>query len=166
MKLYEIQSHILDVLENGFSVDEETGECFGIEELESLQLAFEEKAESIACYIKQLESETSAIKAEEKALAERRRLKENKVERLKSYLADCLKGAGKDKFETARCQVKFRKSESVEIDEGKFFEIYGTESDYVRAKYEPNKTAIKAALKQGQQVFGAVIVEQMNLGVK
>lgn len=166
MKLYEIQSRIFEILENGFSVDEETGEFWGPDELAALQMKQDEKIESCALYIKNLEAESIAIRAEEKSLAERRRLKENKVERLKSYLADCLKGAGKDKFETARCQVKFRKSEAVEIDEGKFFEIYGTESDYVRAKYEPNKTAIKAALKQGQQVFGAVIVEQMNLGVK
>ena len=63
MKLYEINQHYLEVLENGFSFDEETGEIlFDKENLDQLEGAFEEKVDNIACYIKDLEGLKSAKK--------------------------------------------------------------------------------------------------------
>lgn len=63
--LYEINEQILSC------VDMETGEIIDADKLQDLQLAFDEKVEGIACWIKNLLSDAAAIKAEKDALAER-----------------------------------------------------------------------------------------------
>lgn len=89
--LYELDSKIAEVLDTGFEmscIDAETGE---IDEtqlaiyLEQLQLDRKTKIDNIAVYVKNLEAEAVAIRAEEKRLKERREAKERKAERLKNY---------------------------------------------------------------------------------
>ena len=51
--LYEINNDYVNVIENGFSIDEETGEIlFDKTNLDELEIEFKEKADNIACYIK------------------------------------------------------------------------------------------------------------------
>jgi hypothetical protein len=54
--------------------------------LEGIEGEFECKAESVAQYIKELNAEAEAIKAEEKKLSARRKAKENAAIRMKDYL--------------------------------------------------------------------------------
>ena len=168
MKLYDIHAELSELLERGFEVDEETGEL--IEDisgkLEALQIAEQEKLENIALFVKNLCADTEAIKAEEKALAERRRPKENKAERLKNYLSDYLMNTNRNKLETPRVRLSFRKSEIVDIDET--FRAWAMENDrYLRHK-DPDidKTELKKALKAGDKVPGAALLERQNLQIK
>ena len=116
MTLYEIDKAIYELLENGFAVDEETGEVIdGAEELDKLQFERSQKLESVALYIKSIEAFIADIKAEEEALANRRKKKEDKVERLKKYLTNSIIGSGEESFESAKVSVSFRKSEGVEF---------------------------------------------------
>ena len=97
--------------------DEETGEWLNENELDAIHMEREEKIENICLWIKNLRAEASAIKAEEKALADRRKAKEKKADNIEDYVALNLDGA---KFETPRVKIMWRKSESVEIlDESK-----------------------------------------------
>ena len=64
MTLYEIDQALLAC------IDMETGEV-DIEKYEQLAEEKDKKIENIACYYKALTAEAEAIKAEEKALAER-----------------------------------------------------------------------------------------------
>lgn len=57
------------------------------------------------------------MKAEEAALAERRKTAEKRVERLKDLLASSMLSVGRDKVETARTKIGFRKSTQVQIDD-------------------------------------------------
>ena len=53
MNIYEINKAIEDILEDGFSVDEETGEIlFDESNLNALDAEISEKIENVACYIK------------------------------------------------------------------------------------------------------------------
>jgi hypothetical protein len=160
--LYELDRAICAVLENGFHVDEETGEVFFEgEDLEALEAERSAKLEAVACFIKNLDAEAAAIKAEETALAARRKAKEAKAERLRAYLANSLQNAGESRFETARCALSFRKSEAVEImDESLLL------PDYVSFKKVPNKAALKRALKNGAQLKGARLIVKQNIQVK
>lgn len=160
--LYELDRAICDVLENGFHVDEETGEAFFEgEDLEALEAERSAKLEAVACFIKNLDAEAAAIKAEETALAARRKAKEAKADRLRAYLANSLQNAGESRFETSRCLLSFRKSEAVEImDESLLL------PDYVSFKKVPNKAALKRALKNGAQLKGARLVVKQNIQVK
>ena len=72
MNLYQIDAEILKV------IDFETGEVLDEDKLEELQMSKNEKIENILLYIKNLNADAEIIKAEEKALAERRKAKENK----------------------------------------------------------------------------------------
>lgn len=160
MNLYEISAEIQSAWDK--AVDQETGEVLSEEALElidKLEMDFDNKVENIALWIKNLNAEAEAIKAEKLALAARQSSVEKKADSLKRYLASALGG---NKFSTARVAVSFRKSEQVEVDEGVWFDDeYLTYTDP-----KPNKTAIKKALKSGVEITGARLVSSSNIQIK
>lgn len=160
MKLYEINAALEALLSN---VDEETGEVIvDAEALDALLMERTDKLEGIALAVKNLTAEADAIKAEEKSLAERRKALEKRRDGLRRFLQDALNG---EKFQTARCAVSYRKSQAVEIDPALFWEHPAAE--FVRvADPEPDKNAIKAALKEGAVVPGAELVETVSMQVR
>lgn len=159
--LWEINTEIMECF------DAETGEIFDVEKLESLHLEREQKIENIALYVKNLTSEAAAIRAEEKALAERRKAKENKAESLKQYLSFALDGA---KFETPKVNVSFNKSSGVKVTDKEdlihWLEFSGLD-DCIRYKTpEPDLNKVKALLKQGEKVEGAELENRENINIK
>lgn len=169
--LYKIDAQIAQAIEAGFSVDEETGEVIdGGELLERLSAERDAKLESVALYIKNLGGDVTAMQAEEKSLRERRQTLENKTKRLMDYLSDSLLKNGQTKFETPRCALSFRKSEALEVaNEAEFIARQRAlgRMDYLTVK-DPtiNKTAVKTALKSGEEIPGCAIVERQNLQIK
>lgn len=109
VNLYILADEIENVL-NNLEIDEETGEILNYQALENLRVDFEEKAENVACYIKNLSSESKAMKLEEKNLAARRKAVENLAERLINYLKNNMVKMKKDKIVSPRVAVSFRKS--------------------------------------------------------
>lgn len=152
MTLYSIDEAILAC------IDPETGEA-DPEKLDELMIMREEKLENLALWVKDLKAEADAIKAEEKALAERRQAKERKAESIKKYLEKELAG---QKFETSRAVCSFRKSQKVNITN-----VDKIPDDYLRYKEpEPDKTAIKAAIKDGLTVEGAELIDSVTMTIK
>lgn len=166
MNLYEINSQIKRILDNGFNadIDPETGEIIdeGEHDLETLEILRQDKLEGIALYIKNLTALADDIKAEEKSLAERRKAAEAKAERLSAYLADDLISHGEKKLETAKCAVTMRKSEVVIIDESLLDMTWFKPT----TTYKPMLAEIKKALKSGETVDGAHIEERQKVTVK
>lgn len=153
MKLYEIDQAILNC------IDAETGEIINAEMLDNLQMERDVKIENIALYIKDLKAEAEALKAEKLAFAERQRVAENKVESLKNYLSYVLKGQA---FKTVKASVSFRKSQIVDVPD-----ILALDENFVRYKDpEADKTAIKEAIKAGQIVKGATLIENTSIIIK
>lgn len=167
--LYEINNEINALLQSDYTQDEsivnyETGEITTIaEKLDELELDLKTKLDNVACYIKNLTADVDAIKNEEKNLAERRKVKENQLNRLKEYLANNLIIAGYNKFESARCVLSFRTSKAIEIAEG-------TELNekYLNVKVitEPDKKALKEAIELGETIDGVQLIEKKNLQIK
>lgn len=152
--LYEINQEILNC------VDLETGEILDEQAFEALQMERNEKLENIALWVKNLTSEAEALKAEEKAFAERRKAAEKKAESLKRYLDSALKG---QKFNTTKVAISYRKSTSVDVlDVEKLPEAYRKTVTTVSA----DKVAISSALKAGELVDGATLVEKNNISIK
>lgn len=146
MTIYEINEQILNC------IDLETGEIIDIDRLNDLQLERDAKIENVACWIKELKAEAEAIKAEKLALAERQKVAENKAESLKKWLTYALQG---EKFKTAKCSVSFRKTESVEVTDEGLSNLMKEHDELLTYKApEPNKKAIKDALKNGLSVEG------------
>ena len=146
MTIYEINEQILNC------IDPETGEIIDIDKLNELELERDAKIENVACWIKELKAEAEAIKTEKQTLAERQKVAENKAESLKKWLAYALQG---EKFKTAKCSVSFRKTESVEVTDEGLSNLMKEHDELLTYKApEPNKKAIKDALKDGLSVQG------------
>lgn len=163
ISLYELTAQLQNALDR-VEVDPDTGElvsAFPFDDFEAIGLAFDEKAEGVACYIKGLNAEAAAIKAEQDTLAARRKAAENKAERLREYLANCMTAAGKDKLKTARCSLSWRKTSAVGV-----YDIDALPENCRRIKVEPDKTAIKAALAAGEDIPGATILESRSLQIR
>lgn len=156
MNLYDIEYEIMNC------VDPETGEIIDEKRLDALQMEREKKIENILLWIKNLKSEAEAIKAEEKALADRRKVDERKAESLTEYVKNVLDGR---KFQTARVAVSYRKSEAVVVDDMEL--MLEVCDDYLKYKDpEPDKVKIKAALKDGLVVPGCHLEERQNMTIK
>lgn len=162
MTLYEIDEEIQELLSE---VDPETGELImDYAALDALLMEREAKIENIVLFIKNLSSDVRELKAEESALAERRKKAEKKVERLREYVSHALGG---ERFQTPRCCVSFRKSTALELGEG-FTEWAKDHADtLLRYKEpEPDKTAIKAALAEGALIPDAKLVQNTTMTIK
>ena len=158
MKLYEIDEAILDC------IDMETGEIIDAHKLSALQMERDAKIENVACWIKDLKAEAEAIKTEKQALAERQRVAENKAESLKRWLAYALDG---EKFSTSKCAISFRKSESVEVTADGLNALMHGHDELLKYKDpEPDKTAIKKAIKDGLNVEGVQLVQNISTIIK
>ena len=158
--LYEINEQILRCVKDGdMVVDTETGEVIDAAALDALQMARDEKLTNIGKWILDLKADAKAIREREISLAERRKAKENKAEQLMDYVNMIL--AGK-KFECADFKASYRKSQAVEV----------TDAEKIPAPYliiqEPkvDKAGIKKALKAGEEVPGAKLVERNNLSIR
>jgi predicted small secreted protein len=167
MTLYNIDNKILEIIERGFVVDEDTGEIIDAHEevsakLEELEFDRTAKIENIALYIKNMESLVVSLKAEEKALADRRRAREKRIENLKNYLTSSMVAANENGIETSKVCISFRKSESVVVNE----EILDRKYFNEKVSYTPDKTAIKKALKDGATIDGAYIETKQNLQIR
>lgn len=166
MKLYELTNDYLALMQ-AIDNDEIPEEAIA-DTLEAITASIEDKADSIACLLKNLDADIVAIKAEEARLAERRKAKEKSHERIKQYLSETLQSAGIDKVETARNRITFRKSESVEIADEVFISWARLHRDDLLTYAEPkaNKTEIKKALKSGAEVVGAELRINNNIQIK
>lgn len=167
MRLYEITNDylaLMEAVENGEIPEEALADT-----LEAITTSIEDKADNMACLLKNLDAEIVAIKAEEDRLKERRRVKENAYERFKQYLSDSLQRAGLSKVETARNKITFRKSEKVVIEDELIFAAWAMKNREDLLTYsvpKANLTAIKAALKSGAEVEGAELRVNQNIQIK
>ena len=158
MTLYEINQQIQKAIELGF--DPETGEILDDSALQQLEIDRDEKVENICLFIKDLRAEASALDAEKKALDDRKNAAQRKADSLSRYLQAMLAG---EKFKTARCAVSYRKSQAVVITDQD-----AIPEEYIRVKVsrEPDKIALKDALKTVGAIDGAVLEERTSMIIK
>lgn len=160
MNIFEFDRVIQDAIER--AIDPETGEVVNevaLEGLEEIQMDRDTKIENSVMYIKDCNARADAIKQEIKVLQARAKTFENKAEATKNYLQAALNG---EKFESAKCKISYRKSESVSIDPdalipSKFIKIREPEYDRI---------ALKKALKAGEAIDGVQLIEKQNIQIK
>ena len=161
MRLYEIDVELDALLSN---VDEETGELLiDAEAIDALMAERQTVLEDLACEIKNIAADVAALRDEETALAERRKRLVKKADWLKGYLEAALAG---DKLNTPRVVVSYRKSKAVEVGDA-FFPWAAAHAGYLRySDPEPDKKAIGDALKRGEEIPGAQMVERVSMTIK
>jgi len=155
MTLYEIDKRIVDL------IDDETGEIIdsNLNTFDELIMERNNKIENVALWIKNLRADAEAYKAEAQAFVDRKKAAERKIESLTRLLEITLRGR---KFKTERVQIGYRKSDSVQIDKNAKLP-----DEYLRFREpEPDKAALKKALKDGVEIEGAWLEEKLNMQVK
>ena len=152
--LYEIDQGILAC------IDFETGEVIDPELLEQLQMERSQKIENVALWVKNLQSDALAFKAEKEAFDKREKAALAKVDQLKVWLAKALEG---QKFSTDRCAVSFRKSTKLEVLDA---DSIPKELMVETVTVKPDANAIKALLKDNREVPGCILVEGLNTQIK
>ena len=162
MNLYELTAEYQNALDN-IQIDEETGEASGFEAVDALDIAFEIKAEIYAVHIKNLDAMAAALDAEAKALADRKKRLTSRKDMMKEHLALAMAAVGKEKIETPRAALSFRKSTSVQIADDT---IIPDDLCTIKTERKPDKTAIGKLLKAGEIVPGCALKESSNLQVK
>ena len=161
--LYSIDAKLRDCIEQGFHLDEETGEIwFADEDMESLQMERAAKLEGCGLYIKNQRALIESIREEEKALADRRKSLESRLQRFEGYVLNSLDEFG-GKVETAKVRMGTRKSTRLIIEDEK-----AVPSDYMRVKTSVSydKAAMTRAIKGGAEIPGACLVTAEKLQVK
>ena len=151
--LYEIDEQITECF------DVETGELLDAEKLENLMIEKENKIEAVALWIKNLKADAAMYKAEKNAFAERQAAAERKAESLTMWLKNALDGK---KFKTEKAEVNFRKTQKVEV-----IDIWELNEDFVKySDPTPDKAAIKRAIKAGEEVNGARLIDDISVSIK
>ncbi len=162
--LYELTSERL-ALQNtlqSLDLDAQTIE----DTLEGDSHALQIKIENYAFVIRNMESFTEAIKAEEERLAKRRRINENRVEQIKSWLKINMEACGIKKIECPAFTIAIQNNlASVVIDVESL-----VPEGYMRLPEPPpmvpNKKLIAEAIKAGMEVPGCHLSQSTRLSIK
>ena len=156
---------IYEDLDNGNGIDLETGEIKPeiMQKLSISRNELETKAVDYGYVIKAFDDEIDIIEREIERLEERKAYVKKNKERMKTIVGSAMEEFGISKIKSETLQLSFRKSESVDIfDESLIDEKFKK----VKTEISLDKTAIKNAIKNGEDVQGAKIVEKNNLQIK
>ena len=160
LDIFEIDRRLLDAFER--AVDPDTGEILSekaLEEYDQLEQDFDKKCEQIALAQLMTTLEADAIKEQKMKLAKRQAQAEKKAKSISDFLARVMDGR---KLKTPRVTVSYRKSETVVIDNtAKLPEEFLTYKNP-----EPNKVALKKAIKLGREIEGVTLEEHNNIQIK
>lgn len=163
MKLFDIDERLAACvkLDENRVVDTESGEIIDLEAIAALEMERDKKLENLGCWYKNLLADAEALKAQKNAFAEREKAKKAAAESLKGFLSRYLDGK---KFETAKVAMSFRKSEAVEFDASYMADV---PVEFLKLREpELDKTAVKKAIKAGEEIPGCALVTRQNLTIK
>lgn len=196
MSLFNLGNKYADIMEQlelayawepeyvaGKPVDDDGNVIANVEELRAAMIAevlarldgaaadFEASAGNIAAIIKNLEAEAEDLREQEKIFAARRHAKEKSVERLRSYLLQEMQNLGTPKIETTQAKILLHKNaETAQIpDENAFIEwalLNDRDSLLIYEKPKISKTAVKLALKSGEELPGAALGRTVSVIIK
>ena len=165
LRCYEIPDAIRHCLDNG--VNSETGEMTetGLIELRALSLSAEQAVTSLACYVRELELEAEAVKETAAAAMDRTTKLTRRTERLRGEIMATLEATGLSRVKDARITVAIQNNPpSVSVIAAS--EIPAAYLRIIPEKREPDKTAISAALKNGDDVPGCALIPSRRIAIK
>ena len=127
------------------------------------QNELQEKAINYGYAIKSAEDDVTAINEEIKRLQAIKTSKTTAIDRMKEAISNAMQLHGIEKVTSPTLNLSFRKSESVEVDN-----ISQLNARFLSEKVtvSADKTRIKEAIKQGENVEGARININYNLQIK
>ena len=127
--------------------------------MEAVEGELEMKAESYAKVMKNLEADVAGIKAEIDRLSERKKTIENNIKRMKEALQYSMETTGKTKFKTELFSFSVRNNAPKVVMDEEYLENVPERF----LKYSDptiNRTAIKEAIQNGEDLEGIAHLEQ------
>lgn len=178
-KLYELTSDFKTLFDNLEDMTDDPDltdeqrldlETAWFDTLETIEAEFENKAENVAVYIKNLIAEAEVLKAEENALKVRRHQKEKRVESLKKYLIGSMNAVNLKKIDRpmARLTVKNNAETAVFADEKAFIKWAKENNDDLLRYKDPEiaKTEVKKYLQSGGELPGVTLGRTQSIIIK
>lgn len=197
MKLYELSNSFSELFEqyeaiNGYEPDKDKDgryidddgnvianiEAFRAEMIQAwfdtltgIEEAFEDKAENIAAYIKDIQADIEAMKTEKRKLEERIKAKDNAVENLKNYLLSEMSMVNIKKIDRPRARITFNAGrQSVSVLSTESFIKWAQDNDredlLIYRQPEVSKSAVMADLLAGKPVEFAEVVRKPYITIK
>lgn len=155
MKLYDIA----EIYENLENIDDEVAVATA---MNAVDAALEEKLESTAKVIRNLEAEAEALEAEEKRLKARKTAVRNRIADIKGYVQENLEAIGKDKVTSGIFKWSIQaNAPSVNILDESLIP-----DDYWKIERKPMKTEIKKAIESGELTEGVELVRTKSLRLR
>lgn len=157
--LYKLSESYSQVIEMADQLDDGTLK----DTLDSIEEAFDDKAENIAKSIKEIEGQADMIKAEKDRLAKREQAMRNNAKSMKVYLQEQMDVIGKRKVQGELLTVAIQKNApSVKIE---------SEQYIPKGFFEPqppklNKTELKNELKNGLEILGVELIQTESLRIR
>lgn len=155
MKLYDIA----EIYENLENIDDDVAVATA---MDAVDAALEEKLESTAKVIRNLEAEADALDAEEKRLKARKTAVRNRIADIKGYVQGNLEAMGKDKVSSGifKWSIQANKPSVNILDEDLIPDAYW------EIERKPMKTEIKKAIEAGELTEGAELVRTKSLRLR
>lgn len=155
MKLYEIA----EIYTNLEEIEEHINVSSALANVEG---ALEDKLESIAKVIKNLDAMAKAYEDEEKRLKAQKQAAKIRIDGLKKYVKDNLEAMGKDKVEAGifKWSLQYSPPKLVITDESLI------PDEFFIIERKPIKSEIKKAIEAEQTIDGAEIVREKHLRLR
>jgi len=170
MKLYEYAEEFGALFDSLDEMDGEEMEQAWFDTLESVEAEFDDKAENVIAFIKELNAQAAALKEQEKAFAERRRAKEHHAERLKKYLLGCMNTVGRKKIDRPMGCASVRNTpEFPRFEDEAAFADWALANDSSLLRFRPpeiDKTAVKKYLQAGNEIDGVRLERSQSVIIK
>lgn len=158
-----------DIIENVDACKEQMLQAW-FDTLEAVNAEFDVKAESLACYIKELKAQAESLKKEKQAFAKRQAQKEKQIEKLTKYLLDSMLATGKTKVDMSRAVVTVkRNAPSLEISDELGLVDWLMKNNDKLLKYEMpsvRKNEVKKQLKAGEKIPFVQLENKLSVVIK
>lgn len=156
MKLYEITEAYNNVID--LDLDEEELQKY----LDLVNDEFEDKAENIAKILQSLKAEAEAYKSEAERLNTQAKSIENKIKNLKDYLEVSMIRTDKRKFKTNLFNFNIQKNPaSLKVTSEE-----DIPESFFKIERKLDKASLKKAIKDGQEIVGAELVQTESLRIR
>jgi hypothetical protein len=158
-KLYEISNALIGLEE----IMDEDNDPQLYEYLDSIKMELTQKVDNIVMRLRTLELTSKAVDTEIDRLDSLKKYYDRRGQKLKSYLAHNLQMIGKDRLETEKAVLSFRKSKTTDILDPTLIP-----AEFIKTKTVESidKTLIAKIIDGGDEVPGAVRTIHNNLQIK
>lgn len=154
LNLYEISTEFEALTELLEAEQGEVTESYA--ELEQqVQALLLDKTDGLVSYVQKLQDDIEVAKAHIKRIQEWKKVRENTIERLKSYTAECMTKIDKKKVQGTLGEVAVRKPvKQVQVDDERLIP-----AEYLKVVTTVDKVKLGKALKDGEEIEGARLMD-------